>query len=231
MSRLGLDAGEQAALAADRNLLGRLALLYVMTHLACADEPGHPLNELQRARFSEAASQIAPDVPRSFANSSGLFLGPGFASELGRPGCALYGINPSPGAPNPMRQVVTLEGEVLQVRDVPAGQSVGYGASWVAPKPARIATVAVGYADGYLRALSGRSMGMLHGRAVPLVGRVSMDLTTFDVTDVPEARAGDRLELIGPGNTPDDIAARCGTIGYEILTSLGARYARVYGGG
>jgi alanine racemase len=131
-----------------------------------------------------------------------------------------------------MRQAVRVEAEILQVRDIAAGDTVGYGASWQASGPRRIATIAAGYADGYLRSLSGRSLGLLHGRAVPLVGRVSMDLTTFDVTDVPEARPGDRLLLIGgEGNTPDDIAARCGTIGYEILTSLGARYARRYEGG
>ena len=231
MSRLGLDPREQSVLAQERGRLDGIALRYVMTHLACADEPGHPLNEAQRARFAEAAARIAPSVKRSFANSSGIFLGPGFRSELGRPGCALYGINPTPSAPNPMRQVARVEAELLQVREVPEGDTVGYGASWTAREPRRIATVAAGYADGYLRALSGRSLGLLHGREVPLVGRVSMDLTTFDVTDVPEARPGDRLTLIGgPGNTPDDIAARCGTIGYEILTSLGARYARRYEG-
>lgn len=234
MSRLGLDAAEQAVLAEDRRRLDGIALRYVMTHLACADEADHPLNEAQRTRFEGAAARIAPGVPRSFANSSGIFLGAPFRSALARPGCALYGINPTPGRPNPMRQVAQVEAEVLQVRQVAAGDTVGYGASWQAAEPRRIATVAAGYADGYLRALSGRSMGLLHGRAVPLVGRVSMDLTTFDVTDVPEARPGDRLLLIGGGegtawpNTPDDIAARCGTIGYEILTSLGRRYARAY---
>jgi alanine racemase len=229
MSRLGLDAREQAVLAQDRARLGRLTLRYVMTHLACADEPEHPLNEAQRIRFAEAASRIAPGVPRSFANSSGIFLGPGFRSGLARPGCALYGINPTPGRPNPMRQVARVEVEVLQVRRIEAGDTVGYGASWRASEPRRIATVAAGYADGYLRSLSGRSLGLLHGRAAPLIGRVSMDLTTFDVTDIPEACPGDRMLLIGgEGNTPDDIAARCGTIGYEVLTSLGRRYQRVY---
>jgi alanine racemase len=229
MSRLGLDAREQSVLAQERDRLDGLALRHVMTHLACADEPNHPLNEAQRTRFTEAAARIAPGVPRSFANSSGIFLGPGFRSDLARPGCALYGINPTLGAPNPMRQVARVEAEVLQVREVAAGDTVGYGASWTAREPRRIATVAAGYADGYLRALSGRSLGLLHGREVPLVGRVSMDLTTFDVTDVPQARPGDRLLLIGgAGNTPDDIAARCGTIGYEVLTSLGARYARIH---
>lgn len=231
MSRLGLDAREQAVLAGDRGRLDGLDLRWVMSHLACADEPSHPLNETQRARFAAAASRIAPGIPRSFANSSGIFLGAAYRSDLARPGCALYGINPTPDAPNPMRQVATVEAEVLQLRDIAAGDTVGYGASWTAPGPRRIATVAAGYADGYLRSLSGRSLGLLRGHAVPLIGRVSMDLTTFDVTDIPDARPGDRLLLIGgPGNTPDDIAARCGTIGYEILTSLGTRYARIHEG-
>lgn len=231
MSRLGLDAKEQALLVQDRARLDGLRLRYVMTHLACADEPAHPMNEAQRARFEAAAARIAPGVPRSLANSSGIFLGDGFRSDLARPGCALYGINPTPDAPNPMRQVATVEAEILQVRSIAAGDTVGYGATWTAREPRRIATVAAGYADGYLRALSGRSFGLLHGRQAPLVGRVSMDLTTFDVTDNEQARPGDRLLLIGgPGNTPDDIAARCGTIGYEILTSLGRRYDRVYEG-
>jgi len=231
MARLGLDAREQAILAEDRTRLAGLDLRFVMTHLACADEPGHPMNAMQAARFAVAASRIAPDVPRSFANSSGIFLGPDFRSALARPGCALYGINPTPTDKNPMRQVVRVEAEILQLRDIAAGDTVGYGASWTAPGPRRIATVAAGYADGYLRTLSGRSFGILHGRVVHLVGRVSMDLSTFDVTDVPQAAPGDRLLLIGgEANTPDDIAARAGTIGYEVLTSLGARYFRCYEG-
>jgi alanine racemase len=232
MARLGLDAREQAVLAQDRSRLDGLDLRYVMTHLACADAPEHPLNAIQPARFAEAALRIAPDVPRSLANSSGIFLGGGFRSALARPGCAMYGVNPTPGAArNPMRQVVRVEAEILQVRDIAAGDTVGYGAAWAAPGPRRIATIAAGYADGYLRSLSGRSLGILRSQPVPLVGRVSMDLTTFDVTDVPEARPGDRLLLIGgEGNTPDDIAARAGTIGYEVLTSLGRRYHREYEG-
>lgn len=228
MSRLGLDAREQAALAEDRSRLGGLLLRYVMSHLACADAPAHPLNAAQATRFAAAAARIAPGLPRSFANSAGLFLGPAFASDLARPGCALYGINPVPGRPNPMRPVLRLEAPVLQLRAIAAGDTVGYGASWAAAEPRRIATVAAGYADGYLRALSGRSVGHVAGRAVPLIGRVSMDLLTFDVTDVPEVAPGSMITLIGPGNTPDDLAERAGTIGYEILTSLGARYRRAY---
>ncbi len=226
MARLGLDARDQAVLAADHGRLAGLDLLYVMTHLACADEPAHPLNDEQARRFAQATAGL-PAMRRSFANSSGMFLGAGFASDLARPGCALYGINPTPGAANPMRQVVRLDAPVLQVREIAAGQSVGYGASWTAARPSRIATVAAGYADGYLRSLSGRAMAQCHGRAIPLIGRVSMDLATFDVTDMPQIRAGDRVVLVGgAGCSPDDVAARAGTIGYEILTSLGARFAR-----
>jgi alanine racemase len=228
MGRLGLDAGEQARVAADPGLLGGLPLHWVMSHLACADEAAHPLNAQQAEGFAAAAARIAPGIPRSLANSSGIFLGPAFASDLARPGCALYGLNPIPGRPNPMAPVVTLDVPVLQVRQIPPTATVGYGATWAATRPSRIATVAAGYADGYLRALSGRSVAHHAGRALPLVGRVSMDLLTFDATDAPEVLPGSMLRLIGPGCTPDDLAARAGTIGYEFLTSLGARYRRAY---
>jgi alanine racemase len=227
MARLGLDAGEVDRLAADPGLLAGLDLRFVMTHLASADDPANPLNAEQAARFAAIRARL-PAAPASFANSSGLFLGADFASDLARPGCALYGINPTPGQPNPMRPVVTLDAPILQLRDIPAGATVGYGATWRAERASRIATVAAGYADGYFRALSGRSFGMLAGQAVPLVGRVSMDLITFDVTDAPPPAPGDTIQMIGAGYTPDDIALRAGTIGYEILTSLGARYRRDY---
>lgn len=231
MARLGLDAGEQARLAADHSLLAGLDLLYVMTHLACADEPEHPLNAEQAARFASACAGL-PKSKRSFANSSGLFLGADYASDLARPGCALYGINPTPGAANPMRPVIRLDAPVLQIRDIPAGASVGYGASHTAARPSRIATIAVGYADGYLRSLSGRGVAAYRDMILPMVGRVSMDLITLDVTDVPGLNPGDAVTLIGgAAPSPDDLAARAGTIGYEILTSLGARYRRVYGAG
>lgn len=227
MARLGLDAGEQGALAADPSLLAGLDLRWLMTHLACADEPAHPLNALQAARFAAIRARLPP-CPASLANSSGLFLGPAFRSDLARPGAALYGINPTPGRPNPMRQVVTLNAPILQVREVEAGATVGYGAAWTAPRRTRVATVAAGYADGYLRTLSGQGAARCAGQPVPLLGRVSMDLTTFDVTDVPGAVPGALVQLMGPGSTPDDLAARAGTIGYEVLTALGARYRREY---
>jgi alanine racemase len=222
MERLGLNADECAALPS-----GALNLRYVMTHLACADEPAHPLNTIQAARFASAANAF-PNIPRSFANSAGLFLGADYASDLARPGCALYGINPTPGHPNPMRQVMRLTVPVLQIRQIAAGTPVGYGATWVAKRDSRVATIAAGYADGYLRSLSSRGIGIVAGCPVPLVGRVSMDLITLDVTDAPDLRPGDRVEMIGPNQTPDDVAALAGTIGYEVLTSLGARYRRRY---
>jgi alanine racemase len=228
MARLGLDRREQDVLAGDAALRRSLDLRFVMTHLACADEPAHPLNATQARRFAEAAAMF-PGVPRSLANSSGLFLGPAFASDLARPGCALYGINPQPEGPNPMRPAMRLDVPVLQLREIAAGETVGYGASWRAGRPSRIATVAAGYADGYLRALSGHASAAIGDRPVPLVGRVSMDLITLDVTDCPEAGPGTRVTLIGgAAPSPDALAAACGTIGYEILTGLGARYARDY---
>lgn len=231
MARLGLDVGEQARLAADHSLLAGLDLRYVMSHLACADEPDHPLNAEQAARFARACAGL-PRLPRSFANSSGLFLGADYASDLARPGCALYGINPTPGAPNPMRPVIRLEAPILQIREIPANASVGYGASFVAARHSRIATIAVGYADGYLRSLSGRGVAAYRDMILPMVGRVSMDLITLDVTDAPGIAPGDVLQLIGgAAPSPDDLAARADTIGYEILTSLGDRYRRNYGAG
>jgi alanine racemase len=226
MNRLGLDAHEMDALAADHGRLAGLTLRYVMTHLVSAECPDDPVNEQQRARFAAACARL-PRAPRSFANSSGLFLGPGYESDLARPGAALYGINPTPGRPNPMRPVVRLRARVLRLRDVPVGDSVGYNAQWVAARPSRIATVSVGYADGYLRSLTNRAVAFFDEQPVPLVGRVSMDLSTFDVTDAPGLRAGDWLDLIGPGGV-DALANLAGTNGYEVLTSLGCRYQRIY---
>jgi alanine racemase len=227
MSRLGLDARELDTLAADPALLAGIDLRYVMTHLVSSEIEDDPLNHAQRARFAAARARL-PAAPASIANSSGIFLGPDFASDLARPGAALYGINPTPGRPNPMRAAVRLAARVLQVRVIQAGASVGYNATWRAARESRIATVALGYADGFHRALSNRARAFFDGAPVPLVGRVSMDLTTFDVTDHPAIQPGAWLELLGPHQGPDDLAAAAGTNGYEILTSLGARFARVH---
>ena len=226
MNRLGLAPLEVDALAANPGRLDGLELRYVMTHLVSAECPDDPLNEQQRRRFAAACARLPP-APRSLANSSGLFLGPGFASDLARPGAALYGINPTPGRPNPQRPVVRLRARVLAVRDVAAGEGVGYNAQWAAARPSRIATVSVGYADGFLRALTNRAVAFFDGRPVPLVGRVSMDLSTFDATGEPGLHPGAWLDLLGPGGV-DALAEQAGTNGYEILTSLGPRYVRRY---
>ena len=227
LNRLGLPPGEVSALAEDSARLAGIQLRAIMTHLVSAEAPEDPINERQRARFAAACARLPP-VPRSVANSSGIFLGAGFASDLARPGAALYGINPTPGGPNPMRTCVRLRARILQVRDVALGERVGYGGAWTAPYPARIATCSVGYADGYLRSLANRGEARFDGAPVSLVGRVSMDLTTFDVTGAPGAVPGAWLDLIGPDLPPDAVAERAGTSGYEILTSLGQRYERRY---
>jgi len=227
MNRLGLSAAEMEVLASRPELLDGVELRWIMTHLVSAELAGDPANERQRRRFAEACARLPP-APHSFANSSGLFLGPAFGSDLARPGAALYGVNPTPGAPNPMRPAVRLRARILQVRDVPAGDGVGYNGAWIARRPSRIGTVAVGYADGFPRSLSNRAVACFDGRRIPLVGRVSMDLTTFDITDEPAAGVGASLDLIGPSLPVDEVAERAGTNGYEILTSLGRRYGRVY---
>lgn len=227
MSRLGLDAGQLATLAGDPGRLGGIDFRYVMTHLVASEVADDPMNVAQRVRFAAACAAL-PAMPRSFANSSGIFLGGAYASDLARPGAALYGINPTPGRPNPMRPVVRLAARVLALHDVPAGQSVGYNSTFTAARPSRIATLGVGYADGWLRSHSGRGYAIFDGAMLPLVGRVSMDLTTFDATDAPGLREGDWLELIGPDRPVDDVADAAGTNGYEVLTSLGRRYHRSY---
>ncbi len=232
MNRLGLSPDDAAALAAAPGRFENIDLRLIVSHLACADEAGHEMNEQQRQLFDRLRVKL-PAKPASLANSSGIFLGPGYHHDLVRPGIALYGGNPTPGTANPMAQVVRLTGRIIQVREIDTPQSVGYGATHRATGPRRIATVPVGYADGYLRSLSGQGMGRLAGISVPIVGRVSMDLITLDVTEVPEeaAQAGALVDLIGGGgDTIDEVAARAGTIGYEILTSLGRRYHRRYVG-
>jgi alanine racemase len=229
MSRLGLSEAEVDALAESPRRLEGIGLRLVMSHLACAERQDHPMNREQLCRF-EAARARLPEAPASLANSSGIFLGPDFHFGLARPGAAIYGLSPVAGEANPMRPVVRLHGRIVQVREIAAGAAVGYGASWRAAGPRRIATVAVGYADGYLRSLGNSATAFAGDTPVPLVGIVSMDTATFDVTDAPAAVEGGCLELIGPRNPVDALAAQAGTIGYEILTSLGHRYARAYAG-
>ncbi|HUW79987.1 MAG TPA: alanine racemase [Acidocella sp.] len=226
MARLGLPAQELAALREDAALLEGLRVDYVMTHLASSEVPGAPENQRQTAKFAAVAAQF-PGARTSIANSSGMFLGPDFASGLTRPGAALYGLNPMPGRENPMREVVSLTAPIIQLHELEPGETVGYNGTWTAQRRSTIATVGVGYGDGFLRALSNAATARFDATQVPLVGRVSMDLTTFDVTGVP-AQPGDFLQLIGPGHGPDELAREAGTNGYEILTSLGRRYRRRY---
>lgn len=226
MARLGLPAQELAALREDAALLEGLRVDYVMTHLASSEVPGAPENQRQAAKFAAVAAQF-PGARTSIANSSGMFLGPNFASGLTRPGAALYGLNPMPGRENPMREVVSLTAPIIQLHELEPGETVGYNGTWTAQRRSTIATVGVGYGDGFLRALSNAATARFDATQVPLVGRVSMDLTTFDVTDVL-AQPGDFLQLIGPGHGPDELAREAGTNGYEILTSLGRRYRRRY---
>src|SRR5262249_1482233 len=204
----------------------------LVSHLACADMPDHPLNEAQRMRFAAAHAQLA-GWPASLAPSSGVFLRSPVYFDFGRPGAALHGVNPQPGTPNPMRQIVRLNARILQIREVDAGQPVGYGAAHVMTAAGRLATVAVGYADGWLRSSSHRGVGTIGGKSVPLLGRVSMDLAVFDVsgTDPGLARPGGFIELLNEAHGVDAAAAEAGTIGYEVLTALGRRYHRVYRGG
>lgn len=239
MNRLGLSEAEAYAVATDPTLLDGIDLAFVMSHLACSDEPDHPLNRRQAEAFA-ALRQRFPNLKGSLANSAGIFLGPEYHHDILRPGIALYGANPLDPSAGPRREasrmaeVVHLQGKILQVRSVDRGQTVGYGAGYIVEKPTQIATVAVGYADGFSRALSGRGSAIIKGRQghvrVPIAGRVSMDLITLDVSalDASDCRPGTPVSLLGGGIDLDEQAALAGTIGYELLTQLGKRYRRIY---
>ena len=236
MNRLGLPPDEVEQLALNAEIFDHFEMALVMSHLACADEPDHPMNEAQRTHFDSLRAKL-PTAPASLSNSAGVFLGAKYHYNLVRPGIAMYGGRASADAPNPMRWVVKLQARILQVRTVAVGETVGYGASYTVERPTRIATLACGYADGFLRALSGTDakpgpVGFIGAYPVPIVGRVSMDLITVDVTDVPENQAarGAWVEVLGARTTVDDLTDRAGTIGYELLTRLGRRVHRVYGG-
>ncbi len=233
MNRLGLRPEEARRLAGRADLLRRFRLELLMSHLACADEPGHEMNMRQRGMFEEIRA-LFPDAPASLANSAASLAWPEWEYDLLRPGIALYGGNPFADRPNPMRAVVTLYGTILQVREVKRGETVGYGATWRAPRDSRIAILGLGYADGLFRSISGSAGGPAHvyiaGQFAPYVGRISMDLTAVDVSHIPpESLArGQRAEVMGPHVSVDELARWAGTIAYEILTSLGSRFTRLY---
>jgi alanine racemase len=237
MNRLGLSAAEVDEVAAARELWHAFTLALVMSHLACADEPAHRKNEAQRKLFDKARARL-PQAVASLANSAGILLGPDFVYDLVRPGIALYGGQPRREGKNPFQPVVHLAGRILQVRDAVPGETVGYGATRTLRRPTRIAVVSVGYADGFFRALSAKDgqegfVAFAGSHPAPILGRVSMDLITVDVTRVPEdlSRRGTFVELIGPNVPAQAMAHHAGTIDYEVLTNLGRRAFRRYIGG
>ncbi|MFC1672896.1 alanine racemase [Pseudomonadota bacterium] len=232
MARLGLPDDELNQVIDNPDHLSGLKLDTILSHLAVAEETNHPKNAAQLAKFKAALAHM-PKARASLANSSGAFLGADYHFDQVRPGAALYGVNPTPDQPNPMAQVVRLQGKILQVRAIDTPHSVGYGATYRPQGEARIATIAAGYADGYHRSLSNAGTVYIGEHKASVVGRVSMDLITVDVTHVPEelTRPGQLVDLIGPNNPVDQVGADANTIGYEILTGLGARYHRIYVGG
>jgi alanine racemase len=236
MNRLGLTIPEAQGIIPRINA-GDHGITLVMSHLASAELVNNPTNAKQLTTFREIASLFS-GVPASLSNSSGIYLGPQFQFDLVRPGAALYGINPTPEADNPMKPVVELKARIVQIRNIDRGETVGYGGTWTARRPTKLAIVSAGYADGYFRAASANdgtrgAEVVVAGKRCPVAGRISMDLVAIDVTDLPAnaARRGHMVTLIGEGITVDELAHHFGTIGYEVMTNLGRRYARVYKGG
>jgi alanine racemase len=237
MNRLGLSAHEVEAVASAHDLWMAMTLSLVMSHLACADDSTHPKSEAQLQAFDRLRA-LLPQALASLANSAGILLGEAYAYDMVRPGIALYGGHPRRQGPNPFQPVVHLKGRILQVRNVAPGETVGYGATRTLKGASRVATVAVGYADGFFRALSTKDgadglVVYIGAHEAPVLGRVSMDLISIDVTSVPEeiSRRGAWVELIGPNVTAQEFAAQAGTIDYEVLTNLGRRALRRYIGG
>lgn len=231
MTRLGLSRTEVEELTADQALLSAIEIEYVMTHLACADEPDHNLNTDQLAAFASLRARL-PKAKTSIGNSAGAFLSSAHRGDLVRPGIALYGGNPFAARPNPVEAVVALRAPILQLRRLDAPATIGYGATYAASPPARIAVIGLGYADGYPRRLSNRGVASINGTRVPIVGRVSMDMLCLDVSALPEQEVAEGMlvDFIGNGISLDEVAASAGTISYEILTRLGGHLRREYRG-
>lgn len=234
INRLGFSVAEFNALLDDRFTMEGLNVTLLMSHLACADDPSHPLNAKQRAAFAAVRARL-PGIPASLANSAGIFLGDGFTHDLVRPGIALYGGSPVAG--ESMQPVAYLEGTVMQVRNLQPGETVGYGATWTAERPSRIAILGAGYKDGVPRALSskagdGPAQVFIGGKRCPIIGRISMDMMAVDITGlIPlSITRGTRAEILGANIPIDEAAGWAGTISYELLTRLGSRYAMHYTG-
>lgn len=228
MNRLGMPPEEISILAAEaKGRLQGLNLVLLMSHLACSDDSASPMNIEQLARFRAALAALPP-APASLSPSGGVVLGKQYAFDLVRPGIALYGGNPQNRGPNPFSTVACLAGRVLQIRCVDKGGSVGYGATFQTRRPTRLATVGLGYADGLMRAMGNRGAGAIKGLRAPIAGRVSMDLITLDVTDIPNVAVGTDVEFLGDTISLEEAAGAANTGNYEILTSLGDRVLRNY---
>ncbi|MEP3049287.1 MAG: alanine racemase [Roseibium sp.] len=233
--RLGLSPVEFSDALGNPDFMGNFTPTLIMSHLACGSEPDHPMNRRQLELFKKVTDPFAP-IARSLANSAGVFLGPDYHFDLARPGISLYGGKAIDTMPNPMRPVAKVEARIMIVRDVPTGDTIGYGANQTAMRPLKNAVVAAGYADGMIRRAGSTDaapggFGMIDGHKVPILGRISMDMITLDVTDVPEylLKRGAFVEMLGPNVAAADLAAYAETIDYEYLTSLGRRFERVYG--
>lgn len=230
MNRLGLNKNETQWLLKNKVILEPLKIQYIMSHFACADIPDHPFTDVQAKRFKKIRAHF-PDIPASLSSSSGIFRSPKYHFDMVRPGMGLYGLNPTLETTNPMRPVVEIYLPILKMQTVKKNETIGYGATHRFEKDLGIATLSGGYADGIFRALSNKGHLYWKGQPCPIIGRVSMDLITVDITNIPEAQrpaAGDMMELIGKHQSVDNLAKAADTIGYEILTALGQRYERIY---
>ncbi|PCJ22985.1 MAG: alanine racemase [Rickettsiales bacterium] len=233
MHRLGFSSAEASELELDL-LRNNLDILCVMSHLASAEEVDNPFNKTQLERFTQRSAKFG-DIKRSLANSSGIFLGRDYHFNLARPGAALYGINPAPYLENlTLKNPVKLSAPIIQLRDLPPGESVGYNSTHTNRRgdSCSIATIAIGYADGLHRALSNKGVLYINGFEAPIIGRVSMDLTAIDLSNIPknDVFLGQMVEVIGENSSPDELAKFCGTNGYEILATLGKRFKKIYTG-
>jgi len=229
MNRLGLQFNETEKTLFNNWLLEKINVKYIMSHLACIGTPDNPKNKQQLKLFNKVR-KLLPNVPASFANSGGIMAADCYHFDLVRPGSALYGLNSVAGMDFPLKNVVRLVSKIIQIRVIDTEGTVGYGATHKIAAGSKLAVVPVGYADGYLRSLSNKSSAFINDIEVPLVGRVSMDMAIFDISKVPSAQISPNTEIqiVGEKITPDMLAEKAGTIGYEILTSLGSRYKRVY---
>jgi len=227
MNRLGLSPKDMSHLTDNSHILDLFSIEYIMSHLACSDEVNNIKNKEQLLKFKETTKYMEK-YSKSFANSGGIFLGENYHFNQTRPGCAIYGINPKSGFKNPMQGVVSLKAPILQIREVTKGETIGYGASYLLKKATKLAIISVGYADGIFRSFA-EGIIYIKGYKCSILGRVSMDIIIVDISEVKELlEQGDWAEIIGENQTLDEIAPQMKTIGYEVLTSLGNRYKRVY---